>query len=154
MEKQELPYLPLGWEVHYVAEDNPWMKEACLSAGTLSTDANHPTGAVIVQNDEIIGRGANASVFHDRIGCVRQMLRNFIPVPSGKMYWTCRGCSPRFHAEQNAIRDAKKKGHQTKGADLYLWGHWWCCESCWEKILDANIERVFLAKDAKEKFGK
>ena len=153
MKTPALPYLPLGWEVNYVPENNKWMKEACLSAGVLSTDANHPTGAVIVKNDEIIGRGANVSNFHKHLFCLRQLLRKIFPVPSGTMYWTCRGCSPRFHAEQQAIRDARKKGSQTEGADLYLWGHWWCCENCWNKILSAKIERVFLVKGAHEKFG-
>lgn len=153
MTKPELPYLPLGWDVLYVPEDNQWMKEAALSAGVLSTDAQHPTGAVIVKDGEIIGRGANRSTFHKRIGCVRKFLRKFFPVPSGKMYWTCRGCSPRFHAEQLAIRDVIKNGHKLEGSDLYLWGHWWCCQGCWDKIIDAKIERVFLTEGAKEKFG-
>ena len=150
--KLELPYLPLGWEVNYVSSDNKWMKEARICADEMSSDANHPTGAVIVKEDKIIGRGANYSGFHKNIGCVRRFLRNLFPVPSGKMYWTCRGCSPRYHAEQTAIRDAQFKGLETKGADLYLWGHWWCCESCWEQMINAEIGRVFVQDNAKEKF--
>jgi deoxycytidylate deaminase len=153
MKKPELPYLPLGWEVFYVPAENEWMKKARLAAGELSTDDHHPTGAVLVQQEKLIGRGANRSMFHKKIGCVRKFLRHLFPVPSGKMYWTCCGCSPRFHAEQSAIRDAQKKGHQTTGADLYLWGHWWCCESCWERIIDARVERVFLMEGAQDQFG-
>jgi deoxycytidylate deaminase len=69
------------------------------------------------------------------------------------MYWTCYGCSPKFHAEQSALHDAKKNGHDTVGAELYLWGHWWCCESCWEKMIDAGIGKVFLLEGAKSRFA-
>jgi deoxycytidylate deaminase len=69
------------------------------------------------------------------------------------MYWTCSGCSPKFHAEQSAIRNAQKNGHDLHGADLYLWGHWWCCENCWEKMIDVGIKKVFLAEEAKMMFG-
>ncbi len=144
MKTKELPYLPLGWEVLYVPVENEFMMEARKSADILSTDVSHPTGAVVVKDGIIIGRGANSALFHKWVGCVRKGLRKFFPVPSGKMYWTCFGCSPKFHAEQQALRDAKKKGHSSKGADLYLWGHWWCCESCWGKMIDSGITRVFL----------
>ena len=149
MEIKTLPYLPLGWEILYVPPENEFMVEAKKAATVLSTDGGHPTGAVVVKDSAIIGRGANESFFHKRVGCVRKGLRKVFPVPSGKMYWTCPGCSPRFHAEQQAIKDAKKNGHDPKGADLYLWGHWWCCESCWEKMIDAGITRVFLEKSPK-----
>lgn len=154
MTSPKLPYLPSGWEIQYVPAENKWIKEAQAAAGDLSTDGNHPTGAVIVLDKKIIGRGANRSNFHRYIGCVRKFLRHLMTVPSGKMYWTCHGCSPRYHAEQSAIRDAIKKGNKTKGADLYLWGHWWCCESCWDQIIKAEIGQVFLIEGAKEKFGK
>lgn len=154
MTKSELPYLPKGWDINYVSEENEWMKSARISARKLSTDRNHPTGAVLVKNGKIIGQGANRSSFHKALGCVRQVIRHLFPVPSGKMYWTCHGCSPRYHAEQSAIRDAIKKGNKTKGVDLYLWGHWWCCESCWDKIIKAEIGRVFLIDGAKDKFRK
>jgi deoxycytidylate deaminase len=150
--KSAVPYLPLGWELLYVPEDDEFMMEAQQAAMVLSTDAGHPTGAIVVKDGAILGRGANRSLFHQYVGCVRKGLRNFFTIPSGKMYWTCYGCSPKFHAEQSAILDAKRNGHDLKGADLYLWGHWWCCESCWEKMIDAEIGRVFLVEGAGKKF--
>ena len=152
MGKVELPYLPLGWDVSYVSADNEFMLAAQKAADVLSTDVGHPTGAVVVKDGAIIGRGANRSLFHQKLGCVRKGLRKLFSVPSGKMYWTCYGCSPRFHAEQSALRDAQKNGHEIKGADLYLWGHWWCCESCWDKILETGIENVYLLDGAKGLF--
>jgi deoxycytidylate deaminase len=144
MKMEKTPYLPLGWDILYVSLGNKFMIEARRSAEVLSTDLGHPTGAVVVKDGTIIGRGANNSLFHKKIGCVRKGLRKILPVPSGKGYWLCYGCSPKFHAEQQALLDAKKNGHDAGGADLYLWGHWWCCESCWEKMIDAKIARVFL----------
>ena len=151
MKTKKLPYLPLGWDILYVPAGNEFMIEARKSSEVLSTDRGHPTGAVVAKDGAIIGRGANHSLFHKQVGCVRKGLRSFFSVPSGKGYWTCYGCSPKFHAEQQALRDAKKNGHDAKGADLYLWGHWWCCESCWEKMIDAGITRVFLEEKAKER---
>ena len=153
MDTKKSPYVPLGWEVFYVPEENEFMQVAKNAAQVFSTDSGHPTGAVVVKDSAIIGRGGNRSLFHKHIGCVRKGLRNIFPIPSGQMYWTCYGCSPKFHAEQSALRDAKKNGHDCKGADLYLWGHWWCCESCWEKMIDAGIGKVFLLEGAEKKFS-
>lgn len=152
MNTRKLPYVPLGWEVFYVSEENEFMQAAKSVAGFFSTDVGHPTGAVVVKDCVILGKGANHSWFHKYFGCVRKGLRHFFSVPSGKMYWTCYGCSPKFHAEQSALRDTKKNGHSSTGADLYLWGHWWCCESCWEKMIDAGIARVFLVEGAEKRF--
>lgn len=149
-----LPYLPLGWNVSYVSAEDESMLAAQQAAVVLSTDKGHPTGAVVVKDGAILGRGANKSLFHQKLGCVRKGLRSVFPVPSGKMYWACYGCSPKFHAEQAAIRDAKRNGHELKGADLYLWGHWWCCESCWDKMLEAGIKNVFLVENARDAFGR
>lgn len=152
MNAKKSPYVPLGWEVFCVPEENKFMQAAKNAAHIFSTDSGHPTGSVVVKDGIIVGRGGNRSLFHKYFGCVRKGLRKIVSIPSGKRYWTCYGCSPKFHAEQSAIRDAKKKGHSLGGADLYLWGHWWCCESCWEKIINAKIERVFLVEGAEKKF--
>jgi deoxycytidylate deaminase len=152
----KLPYLPEGREIKYVALENEFMQKAKYAAEELSTEKRHSTGAVIVKNGEIIGIGANQSglkneklrKLHDEKGiCVRK----FIHAKTGTLYWTCPGCaSPSSHAEQEAIKDAKKKGNNTDGADLYLYGHWWCCESCWGKMIDAKIKNVYLLINSEE----
>jgi deoxycytidylate deaminase len=140
--KKKLPYLPKSREILYVPSDNKFMLAAKKFAEENSQDSQFKTGAVIVQNSKIIGRGANGSDFHKKLGCVRKFFR----VKTGKKYWLCPGCSPKNHAEQSAIKDAKFRGISTKGADLYLWGHWWCCQSCWEKMIEAEIKNVYLEK--------
>ena len=141
--KKELPYLPESREIFYVSADNEFMQAAQKFAEENSQDEKFKTGAVIVQNGEIIGRGANGSDFHEKIGCIRK----FFGIKTGQKYWMCSGCSPHNHAEQSAIRQVKSREISPQGADLYLWGHWWCCQSCWSKMIEAGIENVYLEEE-------
>ncbi len=136
-----LPYLPLGKELLEVDCHYKFMSEARKFSLKNNKDEGHPTGAIIVKNGEIIGSGANGSSFHEYLFCVRK----FFKAETGKYYSLCRGCSPKNHAEQKAIKNAKGN---TNNADLYLWGHWWCCESCWDAMIEAGIKNVFLANNA------
>lgn len=133
-----------------MAGDHEFMQMARHAAESGSLDKLHPTGAILVQEGVPIGAGANGSWVHTYIGCVRKLFR----VPTGQRYGLCSGCSPKNHAEQQAIKDAFKKGKPVKGADIYLWGHWWCCESCWDAMIKAGINNVYLPKEAWEQFGK
>lgn len=155
----DYPYLPEGRTIKYAAADNPFMKEAERVRNTMSTDLYHPTGAVVVKDGMIIGRGANQSAlknkklleFHKNVFCLRRLFK----VPSGQKYWACPGCSSsRHHAEPRAIKDALKKNASIEGADLYLYGHWWCCEPCWKAMIKAGIKHVYLVEKATEKFKK
>ncbi|MEK7501886.1 MAG: hypothetical protein AAB629_03095, partial [Patescibacteria group bacterium] len=91
------PYLPKDKTIEYVKEDNPFMAEAKLVRNNYSSDLNHPTGAVVVLNGEIIGRSANQSAIknkrlldlHKNGLCIRKILK----IPSGKAYWLCPGCA-------------------------------------------------------------
>ncbi len=141
--KKELPYLPESREILYVPADNKFMQAAQKVAEIKSLDSGFKTGAVIVRDGKIIGQGANGSDFHEKFGCVRK----FLKIKTGEKYWLCPGCSPKNHAEQSAIKDAKFRGISTQGADLYLWGHWWCCQSCWKKMIEAGIKNVYLSED-------
>lgn len=151
------PYLPSGRAILYVPLGNEFMREAEKVRNELSSDKNYPTGAVIVKGGKIIGRGANRSAlknsklikFHREKFCVRR----FLKIPSGQKYWLCPGCaSSRNHAEPMAIKDARKNGQNLKGADLYLFGHWWCCKNCWDKMIAAGINNVYLVEGASELF--
>ncbi len=146
----EYPYLPFGRTFAYVDADNPFMQEAREYARLDSLDNTVKTGSVVVKNGEIIGRGANGSDYHAQHGCER-VKRG---IPTGHGYELCEGCHPKNHSEPRAIEDAKKSGHATVGADLYLWGHWWACEPCWNAIIEAGIENVYLLKDSEKLFNK
>ncbi|HEY4478607.1 MAG TPA: deaminase [Candidatus Paceibacterota bacterium] len=153
------PYLPEGRSIEYVSIDNIFMKKAMDIRNSLSTDINHPTGAVIVMNNEIIGRGANQSALknktlmdlHKNNICIRKILN----IRSGEKYWLCPGCaSSKHHAESRAVRDALSRRESIQDADLYLYGHWWCCKPCWDSMIEAGINHIYLVDNADQLFKK
>ena len=153
------PYLPQGRTVIYVNGDNPFMKVAKEVCREHSTDRQHPTGAVLVRNDEILLKAANQSAIknptllnlHKKGLCVRQILK----IPSGQKYWLCLGCgSSKNHAETLVVTEAARKNIDTAGADLYLWGHWWCCEPCWNAMISAGIRGVYLLEGSERLFNR
>ncbi len=151
------PYLPEGKIIEYVKENNLFMVEAKLMRNNYSSDSNHPTGAVVVLNGKIVGRFANQSTIknkkildlHRNGLCVRKILR----IPSGKAYWLCPGCASfRNHAESGAVKDALLRQKSIIGADIYLFGHWWCCKPCWDSMVKVGIAHVYLVEGATELF--
>lgn len=126
------------------------MQEARTFALAHSLDSAVKTGSVVVQTDKIIGRGANGSDYHKTHECERVKQG----IPTGQGYELCEGCSPKNHSEPRAIADAIAQGNNPNGADLYLWGHWWCCESCWGAIEDAGITQVYLLEGSEKLFDK
>lgn len=153
------PYLPEGKTIKYVTILDPFMVEAMKMRQNFSTDFYHPTGAVTVLGGKIIGRGANQSALknkklieaHKKGFCIRRLLK----IPSGQKYWLCPGCSScRHHAETRAAKDAVSKNGNAKGADLYLYGHWWCCKPCWDEMIVAGIRDVYLVDTAEQLFKK
>jgi deoxycytidylate deaminase len=158
MSKIMYPYLPKGRTILYVPDSNPFMARAKQVRNELSTEKNHPTGAVVVAGGRIIGEAANQAAFksewlvdlHKRF-CLRRLFH----IKTGESYWICPGCAkPRNHAEASAVRDARKKGADTRSADLYLYGHWWCCQPCWDAMIAGGIKDVYLAEGSDALFGK
>jgi|SRR3989344_2625000 len=146
----EYPYLPEGREIKNVPADDRYMDEAREFARHNSKDFTQQTGSVIVKNGAIIGRGANGSNYHKKHECER-VKRG---IPTGEGYELCEGCHPKNHSEPRAIEDAKKNGNDTSGADLYLWGHWWLCEPCWNAIIAAGIKDVYVIEKSYELYNK
>lgn len=152
------PYLPEGREIKHVPITNEFMAQAFEIAKTDSTDGVNPTGSVIVRDGVVLGKAANISPLghikflyeaHKKGLCIRRLLK----IKTGTKYWACPGCAKHHnHSEQRAIKNAIKKGHDPRGADLYLWGHWWCCQSCWNKIIEAGIRDVYVVDTAEGDF--
>ena len=147
------PYLPEGRTIKQVGLENEFMREAKRLRDELSKERNYPTGAVVVMNGAIIGRNVNEpplkspklQALHKAGWCVRQWFK----IPSGQKYWLCPGCAKsKFHAETRAIKDALKRTKSIAGADLYLYGHWWCCKPCWDNMIRAGIRDVYLVEGA------
>ncbi|MDP3661414.1 MAG: deaminase [bacterium] len=145
----QYPYLPEGREIKYVSEDNVFMRAARDYALAHSLDNFQKTGSVVVQRERVIGRGANGSLYHKEYGCER--VRQHIP--TGDRYDLCEGCHPKNHSEPKALADARTRGETTHGADLYLYGHWWCCKPCWDAMIDAGIRNVYLLEGSEKLFN-
>ena len=153
-----MPYLPKGRTIQFVPSKHKYILLAKETAIASTSDHTHPTGAVIVKNEEVIGKGANYSAYHAEHGCERKKLG----CPTGEGYELCEGCNPKYHAEPSAIRNAlenlsvgtgfKPFPQPLKDSSLFLWGHWWCCKDCWAAMIEAGIENVYLMEGAREEF--
>lgn len=153
------PFLPEGRSINYVPADNEFMLAAKEEARLHSTDRMQSTGAVVVRDGEILGAGANqvplknatVAAWHRKGLCVRKLFN----VKSGKGYWMCPGCAQfSDHGERQALKNAIKKHGDISGSDLYLWGHWWCCQPCWNAMIAAGIVNVFLMEGSDVLFEK
>lgn len=103
--------------------DERWMKEALMLAKKAADIGEIPIGAVVVKNENIIGRGYNT----------RESQKNAL-----------------HHAEINAIDDACKNigGWRLSGCDLYVTLE--PCVMCAGACINARIDNVFFgAKDEK-----
>ena len=144
------PYLPANRTILYVDVNDPFMQEARTFALKHSLDDAVKTGSVVVKDGVVIGRGSNGSDYHKTHVCERVARK----IPTGQGYELCEGCSPKNHSEPRAIADAIAHGHDVAGADLYLWGHWWLCEPCWNAIIAGGIENVFLLEGSEVLFDR
>ena len=158
-EKIEYPYIPEGRDIKYVSGDNPFMALAEKVRNTESTDAVHPTGAVVVLSGEVVGKAANqarlknktARIWHGKGLCIRRIFK----IPSGQKDWLCPGCAlSKHHAELQSIKDALRNRKSIQGADMYLYGHWWCCKPCWDGIEKAGIKNVYLLEGSEKLFDR
>jgi deoxycytidylate deaminase len=129
---------------------NIYMLMAKEYAKKHSLDKTMPGAAVLVKDGKIIGIGANGSDYHAREGCRRVELG----CKKGEGYRLCPGCSPENHSEYQAIKDAWRRKIDPTGADLYLWGHWWCCEDCWKSMIRSLLENVYLLEGSHILFNK
>ena len=150
MSQIKYPYLPEGRKIDYVCSLNIFMFLAKEYAKTHSLDKVMPGAAIVARDSIVLGMGANGSDHHEKHGCKRVELG----CKTGEGYELCEGCHPKNHSESKAIQAAIANGNNPKGADLYLWGHWWCCKPCWEAIIKADINRVFLLENGEILFNK
>lgn len=138
------PYLPEGRKINFIPS-NSFLEEAKKISEQFGC-IKQPTGAVVVKDGQVIGRGSNAG---KKVSvCPRWSS------PTGKNYEPCRPiCRQDGHAEVMAVRDAQEEGFDTANADLYLYGHWWCCKNCWDTMIAAGIKNVYLLEGASELFN-
>jgi dCMP deaminase len=140
------PYLPEGREIKYVPADDKYML-AAKEIAEKSTCVKQKTGAVIVKNGEIIASGSNTGVKEVTV-CPRE--KNGYETGTG--YELCETtCGQEGHSEAVAVMNGIGEKIDLMDADLYLYGHWWCCQPCWEAMIAAGIKNVYLSEDSKPK---
>jgi deoxycytidylate deaminase len=142
----EYPYIPEDRFFRFVSETNPFMIEARKAQAQCSGDPLFPVGAVLVKSGEVIaraGNGYNRGPGEPHI-CPR-ILQN---CPSGTGYDLCDLHSAPGHAESMVIKDARDREIEPTEADVYLYGHWWCCQPCWNVMIDAGVGDVYLLENA------
>ena len=149
----DYPYMPEGGRIQYVPADHKFMQIAKAYAQRESYDQHMPNCSVIVRDGEILGIAANGSDYHELYGCERKRLNS----PTGQDYDKCEGCSPENHGEAKAIANALSslgKNVSLEDAEVYLWGHWWCCEPCWNRMLGKGINTVNLIEKSQILFNR
>ena len=142
----EYPYMPEQGKIRYVPADNEFMTRAKEFARVYSLDKGMPNCSIVVKDGVEIGIAANGSDYHDVHGCERKRLGS----KTGEDYDKCEGCHPKNHGEPKAVADALSKvnANTIDGAEIYLWGHWWCCQPCWDVMLANGISTVYLLEDS------
>lgn len=149
----DYPYLPQHIEMCTAPESHPFMAQAKEWARMHSLDKQVPNTSMIVKGGLPCAIGANGSHFHsekeniERYG-PKGCRRVFLNAPTGQLYEECEGCHPKNHGEPRALQDALEKGVDVTGAEIYMWGHWWCCRWCCEKMEAAGIVRVYVTENA------
>jgi deoxycytidylate deaminase len=141
------PHNPSLYE--YVPATHLFMQEACAEA-CKSGCGSRQVGAVIVKEGMIIACGHN-SRNREPSPCPR-VEQN---LPSGIGYELCPHCGESDltgHAEADTIENAKTNQVNTVGGELYMFGHWWACAPCWEKIRSVGITKIYLVENAAELF--
>lgn len=102
MKNIKYPYIPEDRIIKYVNKDNQYMKEASLMMEQGGCFIQK-TGAVIVLDNKIIGKGNNASKTLDH--CPRRKKGS----KTGEDYYLCKEVCGQFgHAESNAIYNTVK----------------------------------------------
>lgn len=141
------PFIHPQGIIKYANIDNIFIQEAkkiSLKSGCVK----QATGAVIVVNNEIVARGANSGL---KIKICPRVLNK---CPTGVGYNLCKNiCRQTGHAETVCVDNFKKSNFFGQPAELYLYGHWWCCEPCWNAMIEAGINTVYLTKNATELFS-
>ena len=100
--------------------------------------------AVLVKDGRILRVVASAHGAHQHEGHCARLAHN---VPSGTRYDLCPHCDPRLHAEALAV-----KGLDARGADVYVYGHWYFCAHCRNTLSLAGVNGWFVLEDAHRLF--
>lgn len=144
--------MPKGKEFRFVSHNDPLMSEAAVARIECAGDPLYPVGIVLVRDGVVLARAGNG--FNKGGGTTHICPRVVLGCPSGQGYDLCTLHDSPGHAETMLMNIAREQGLDTVGCDVYMFGHWWCCEPCWKAMLDAGIRDVFVTNDAQTRFSR
>jgi len=144
------PYLPEGRAFKFVPDGDPFLEEAKRARSELAGDPIWPNGAVLVRDGKVIARAGNG--YNRGSHLIHICPRIVHDCPSGQGYELCDLHDSPGHAEWMVVKVAQQEGIETQGADLYMYGHWWCCKPCWDAMIAAGIRDVYLLEGADQEF--
>ncbi len=134
--------------MEYVKTDqNGFFMRLARTTSGLSTDLRRPIGCVIVKDSVAVGFGSNQATlrwswlqrWHKK-----RCLRKVLGIRTHNWYFVCPGCALfRNHAEARAIRDSWPVWSIDGGAELYLYGHTYCCGKCEDRMKRFGITKVY-----------
>lgn len=116
--------------------DDYYFKVALNLAEKKATCLKIKTGVVIVKNGKIVGSGFNTCSPEGFSHGSKVKTCKRLKAPTGKGYELCKS----IHAEVSALINAGKKS--SKGATLYLSGHYYPCWSCESHARAAGIKEI------------
>lgn len=146
------PYMPEGRNLKYVPHDHAFMIEAAKARAERSGDSLFPVGIVLVRDSVMVASAGNG--FNRGPGESHVCPRILAGCKSGEGYDLCHLHDTDGHAEPMLMAVAQAAGIETEGADVYMYGHWWCCEPCWKAMIDAGIRDVYVSEDAHDRFSR
>jgi len=145
------PPSPEGANVFYVDTENHFMAQAKEMA-KLSNEKQQPVGAVIVLDGKIIISAYNTNPLKNSFFInlhKKYCIRHILKIPTGKHYWICPGCAKKKdHAEFKVSKQFLEKGITNKPVDLYMWGHWACCDECCVSMEKIPIDNIYFLNNS------
>lgn len=152
MSEISYPFMPPDRSFRFVSVHDVFMKEAKLAYEEQAGDRLFPIGAVLVKDGRVLARAGNG--FNKGAQQIHVCPRIVQECPSGTGYDLCNLHDSPGHAEAMLMQVATEQGIDPSGGDVYLYGHWWCCQPCWGAMIEQGIRDVYLLENAHEEFDR
>jgi Cytidine and deoxycytidylate deaminase zinc-binding region len=119
------------------------------------------TSSLFAKDAKILSFATQNTFKHKEIDkngfCYRERLRHKNLLKSGEGYELCDGCNSQNHSEALAIQKfLENKNIQNlqnqclqnslKNCDAYIYGHFWSCSSCSQKMKKMGVQKIIFCK--------